>query len=54
VIKDLNIIKLALEPLGYKLVKSEPGTMDSGIIVFSNKLKEIHITKDRSQWMLDV
>ncbi|MGB5259987.1 MAG: hypothetical protein WBO34_05620 [Gammaproteobacteria bacterium] len=51
-IKDLDIIKVALESLGYKLVKSEPGSMDSGIVAFSNEEKQIEITKDRSQWML--
>ena len=50
-IKDLDILKEALEPLGFKVVKSESGTMDSGMAVFSNEEKQIEITKDRSQWM---
>ena len=37
---------------GYRLIRAERGTMDSGVAVFSNGTDEIEVTRDRSQWML--
>jgi hypothetical protein len=51
-IKELFVIEEALKPLNFYVVKSESGTMDSGIVQFTNGTKQIHITKDKSQWII--
>lgn len=50
-LKDLDILAAAMEGIGFRLVRSEAGTMDSGSADFSNGERMVSISKDRSQWM---
>lgn len=49
---DLPILVTAMEALGFTLVRSEAGTMDSGVAEFSDGTRKVIITKDRSIWEL--
>jgi hypothetical protein len=50
-LKELDVLKAAMESVGFKLVRSESGSMDSGSAEFSNGTKLLKIEKDRSQWL---
>ena len=52
-LKDLDILTTAMKEVGFTLVHSEAGTMDSGSAEFSNGKTRLKIGKDRSQWMFD-
>ena len=52
-LKDLDILITAMKEVGFTLVHSEAGTMDSGSAEFSNGKTRLKIGKDRSQWMFD-
>lgn len=49
-LKDLPILVTAMEALGFTLVRSEAGTMDSGVAEFSNGKRKVTVAKDRSVW----
>jgi hypothetical protein len=50
-LKDIDILATAMESIGFRLVQSEAGTMDSGSAEFSDGERKLRISKDRSQWM---
>lgn len=52
-LKDLDGIVVAMEAVGFRLVRSEAGTMDSGSAEFSDGWRTVKISKDRSQWMFE-
>lgn len=48
----IGSITEAMKLQGYRLIRSDRGTMDSGVGVFSNGAHQIEITRNRVHWML--
>jgi hypothetical protein len=51
-LKDIEVIKIAMQAVGFRLVELEVGPMDSGSVDFSDGTRTIRIGKDRGQWSL--
>jgi len=47
---DLDIVEAAMSEIGFDLVKTEEGPMDSGLAEFSDGKINITICKERSIW----
>jgi hypothetical protein len=50
--RDLGMVTATMAKLGFRLVSSEVGTMDSGLARYSCGSQEVVIWKDRSQWFV--
>ena len=50
--RDLAPVTAALAGMGFRLVASEAGTMDSGSARYSDGVAEVIVWKDRSQWLI--
>ena len=50
--RDLAPVTAAMAGMGFRLVASEAGTMDSGAARYSDGVAEVIVWKDRSQWLI--
>jgi len=48
---ELEAVKSAIEPLGFRLIHAEADAVDSGSATFSNGHRTVTVNKDHSQWM---
>ena len=50
--RNLAPVTAAMAGIGFRLVTSEAGTMDSGAARYSDGVTEVIVWKDRSQWFI--
>ena len=50
--RNLAPVTAAMTGMGFRLVASEAGTMDSGAVRYSDGVTEVIVWKDRSQWFI--
>jgi hypothetical protein len=51
--QNLDVISAALQPIGFSLLRSQSGPMDSATADYSDGRSTLRVIKDRSQWFLD-
>ena len=50
--RNLAPVTAAMTGMGFRLVASEAGTMDSGAARYSDGVTEVIVWKDRSRWFI--
>jgi len=50
--RNLAPVTAAMTGMGFRLVASEAGTMDSGAVRYSDGVTEVIVWKDRSRWFI--